>query len=183
MLYIIAVLVIKIKLIKFPRKQNIQVESEIKKSPENVDVQKQSGDEDDIAIEEVLTPLRMKQESATNRANMMKRKRGLQKYRTDWEKLSEFRGWLSPEPKSCYKARCEACDKSLVADITVLRNHSQAKKHVMRTGGSIFDGPVRNRSKAKSDDDDEDSPDELQMKSLSIKGLDIGYYLYVSLSL
>lgn len=173
----------KIKLIKFLRKQNTQVESEIKSS-DNADVQKLSADEDDIAIEEVLTPLRIKQESAANRAHMMKRKRGLQKYRTDWEKLSEFRGWLSPEPKSCYKARCEACDKSLVADITVLRNHSQAKKHVMKTGGTVYEGPiVRNKSKAKTDDDDEDSPDDLQMKSLSIKGLDIGYYLYVSLNL
>jgi len=173
----------KIKLIKFLRKQDIQVESE-NKSSDNAEVQKQSADEDDIAIEEVLTPLRIKQESAANRAHMMKRKRGLQKYRTDWEKLSEFRGWLSPEPKSCYKARCEACDKSLVADITVLRNHSQAKKHVMKTGGTVYEGPiVRNKSKAKTDDDDEDSPDDLQMKSLSIKGLNIGYFLYVSLSL
>lgn len=173
----------KIKLIKFLRKQNIQVESE-NKSTDNVEIQKQSADEDDIAIEEVLTPLRIKQESAANRVHMMKRKRGLQKYRVDWEKLSEFRGWLSPEPKSCYKARCEACDKSLVADITVLRNHSQAKKHVMKTGGTVYEGPiVRNKSKHKSEDDDEDSPDELQMKSLSIKGLDTGYYSYVFLSL
>lgn len=172
----------KIKFIKFLRKQNTQIESEIKSS-DNADIQKQSADEDDIAIEEVLTPLRMKQESAANRAHMMKRKRGLQKYRSDWEKLSEFRGWLKPEPKSCYKARCEACDKSLVADITVLRNHSQAKKHVMKTGGTVYEGPmVRSKSK-KSEDDDEDSPDDLQMKSLRIKGLDIRYYLYVSLSL
>lgn len=173
----------KFKFIKFLRKQNIQVESEIKLS-DNAEAQKQSADEDDIAIEEVLTPLRIKQESAANRAHMMKRKRGLQKYRTDWEKLSEFRGWLQPEPKSCYKARCEACDKSLVADITVLRNHSQAKKHVMKTGGTVYEGPIiRNKSKVKLKDDDEDSPDDLQMKSLCIKGLDIGYYLYVSLSL
>lgn len=173
----------KIKLIKFLRKRDTQIESEIKSS-DNAEAQKQSADEDDIAIEEVLTPLRIKQESAANRAHMMKRKRGLQKYRADWEKLSEFRGWLSPEPKSCYKARCEACDKSLVADITVLRNHSQAKKHVMKTGGTVYEGPiVRNKSKVKTEDDDEDSPDDLQMKSLSIKGLDIGYFLYVSLSL
>jgi len=173
----------KIKLIKFLRKRDIQVESEIKSNI--AEAQKQSADEDDIAIEEVLTPLRIKQESAANRARMMKRKRGLQKYRTDWEKLSEFKGWLSPEPKSCYKARCEACDKSLVADITVLRNHSQAKKHVMKTGGTVYEGPiVRSKSKPKTDDDDdEDSPDDLQMKSLSIKGLNIGYFLYVSLSL
>lgn len=169
----------KIKLIKFLRKQSIQVESE-NKSTDNIEIRKQSADEDDIAIEEVLTPLRIKQESAANRAHMMKRKRGLQKYRADWEKLSEFRGWLSPEPKSCYKARCEACDKSLVADITVLRNHSQAKKHVMKTGGTVYESPIiKNKSKNKSEDDDEDSPDELQMKSLSIKGLDTGYYSYV----
>lgn len=143
---------------------------------DNAEAQKQSVDEDDIAIEEVLTPLRIKQESVANRVHMMKRKRGLQKYRTDWEKLSEFRGWLQPEPKSCYKARCEACDKSLVADITVLRNHSQAKKHVMKTGGTIYESPiVKNKSKAKLDNDDDDSTDDLQMKSLSIKGLDIGY--------
>lgn len=174
----------KIKFIKFLRKQNTQVESEIK-SPDNADSQKQSADEDDIAIEEVLTPLRIKQESAANRAHMMKRKRGLQKYRTDWEKLSEFRGWLQPEPKSCYKARCEACDKCLVADITVLRNHSQAKKHLMKTGGAVYEGPVvkLKPKAAKTDFDDEDYPDDLQMKSLTIKGLDIGYYSYVSLSL
>lgn len=127
-----------------------------------------------------MTPLRIKQESAANRAHMMKRKRGLQKYRTDWEKLSEFKGWLHPEPKSCYKARCEACDKTLVADITVLRNHSQAKKHVMKTGGTVYEGPiVKNKSKIKlpkSEDEEEDSADDIQMKSLSIKGLKIGYY-------
>lgn len=174
----------KIKFIKFLRKQNIQLESEIKLT-DHSESQKQSVDEDDLAIEEVLTPLRIKQESAANRVHMMKRKRGLQKYRTDWEKLSEFKGWLQPEPKSCYKARCEACDKSLVADITVLRNHSQAKKHVMKTGGTIYESPIiKNKSKAKLDnDDDDDSTDDLRMKSLSIKGLDIGYYLYVSLSL
>jgi len=148
----------KIKLIKFLRKQDIQVESEIKS--DIAEALKQSADEDDIAIEEVLTPLRIKQESAANRAHMMKRKRGLQKYRTDWEKLSEFKGWLSPEPKSCYKARCEACDKSLVADITVLRNHSQAKKHVMKTGGTVYEGPiVRSKSKPKTDDDDDEDSD------------------------
>lgn len=175
----------KIKFIKFLRKQNNQVESEIQTSDNaDVEAQKQSADEDDIAIEEVLTPLRIKQESAANRSQMMKRKRGLQKYRADWEKLSEFRGWLQPEPKSCYKARCEACDKSLVADITVLRNHSQAKKHVMKTGGTVYEGPiVRSKSKNKPEEYDEDSPDDLQMKSLSIKGLDIRYFLYVSLSL
>ncbi|XP_050443374.1 peroxiredoxin-4-like isoform X4 [Adelges cooleyi] len=104
---------------------------------------------------------------------MLKRKRGLQKYRADWEKLSEFKGWLSPEPKSCYKARCEACDKTLVADITVLRNHSQAKKHVMKTGGTVYEGPlVKNKSKtklSKSEEEEYDSADDLQMKSLSIK--------------
>lgn len=176
----------KIYFIQFLRKQNTQVESE-NKSSDNAEAQKQSADEDDIAIEEVLTPLRIKQESAANRSHMMKRKRGLQKYRSDWEKLSEFRGWLQPEPKSCYKARCEACDKSLVADITVLRNHSQAKKHVMKTGGTVYEGPIiRNiqpKVKLNDDDDDEDSPDDLQMKSLCIKGLDIGYYSYVSMSL
>lgn len=172
----------KIKFIEFLRKQNTQIESEIKSS-DNAEIQKQSADEDDIAIEEVLTPLRMKQESAANRAHMMKRKRGLQKYRSDWEKLSEFRGWLKPEPKSCFKARCEACDKSLVADITVLRNHSQAKKHVMKTGGTVYEGPIVRSKSKKSEDDDDDSPDDLQMKSLRIKGLDIRYYLYVSLSL
>lgn len=154
---------------------------------DHAESQKQSADEDDIAIEEVLTPLRIKQESAANRVHMMKRKRGLQKYRTDWEKLSEFKGWLQPEPKSCYKARCEACDKSLVADITVLRNHSQAKKHVIKTGGTIYESPIKNKSKVKlendDDDDDDDSTDDLRMKSLSIKGLDIGYYLFVSMSL
>lgn len=154
---------------------------------DHADSQKQSADEEDIAIEEVLTPLRIKQESAANRVHMMKRKRGLQKYRTDWEKLSEFKGWLQPEPKSCYKARCEACDKSLVADITVLRNHSQAKKHMIKTGGTIYESPIKNKSKVKlendDDDDDDDSTDDLRMKSLSIKGLDIGYYLFVSMSL
>lgn len=173
----------KIKFIKFLRKQNTQVESEIK-LPDNAEAQRQSADEDDIAIEEVLTPLRIKQESAANRAHMMKRKRGLQKYRTDWEKLSEFRGWLKPEPKSCYKARCEACDKCLVADITVLRNHSQAKKHLMKTGGAVYEGPVaKSKSRTKSDDEDEDYPDDLHMKSLTIKGLNIGYYSYDTLSL
>lgn len=57
-------------------------------------------------------------------------KRRTQKYRKAWEDLPECRGWLEPLDDNVYKAKCIACDKEMMADVTVIRNHAQAKKHL-----------------------------------------------------
>ena len=51
----------------------------------------------------------------------------LQTYRKEWE--SQFAGWLRPVAGSESKAFCRCCKTELVAEITVLKNHSKSKKH------------------------------------------------------
>lgn len=103
--------------------------------------------------------------SATSCTCIMKRQRAIQKYRPDWEKFSEFKGWLFPEPNSCYKAQCKACNQIMVADITVLRNHSRSIKHYKNTCNTD------NTIDRKIPKLDNDSSDEFQMKHPNPKGL------------
>lgn len=109
----------------------------------------------------------------------MKRQRGLQKYRANWEKILDFKGWLSPDQKSCYKALCKVCDKILMADISVLRNHSKARHHLTNMERTVCKDPsIENNSKLISENYNEDSSNELRMKSLSSKGLNTVCYSY-----
>ncbi|KAG0444384.1 hypothetical protein HPB47_013855 [Ixodes persulcatus] len=38
-----------------------------------------------------------------------------QRFSEAWLELSEFKGWLAPDPRNSFRASCKACNASLVA--------------------------------------------------------------------
>lgn len=58
-----------------------------------------------------------------------RQKHRAQKYRSDWEALDIFKNWLKPGPNE-FKAKCNACDTILTAEIGVLKMHANRKKHL-----------------------------------------------------
>ncbi|KAL7643289.1 UNVERIFIED_CONTAM: hypothetical protein RMT77_006581 [Armadillidium vulgare] len=62
-----------------------------------------------------------------------KQKKYIQKYRTKWEYMDEFKGWLKPLPKDTTKAYCSVCNVVIKAHLCDLRKHGSAKKHANAT--------------------------------------------------
>lgn len=62
-----------------------------------------------------------------------KQKIYIQKYRTKWEHMDEFKGWLKPMPKDITKAYCSICNVVIKAHLCDLRKHGSAKKHIKAT--------------------------------------------------
>lgn len=52
-----------------------------------------------------------------------------QKYRKEWESLPDFKPWLKGVPEDLLKARCKLCNATMLAELTVLKNHAKGKKH------------------------------------------------------
>lgn len=51
-------------------------------------------------------------------------------YSVEWEKVPEFKDWLTASKKDIYYAYCKACDKDLSAGKGELMKHSKVKKHL-----------------------------------------------------
>lgn len=58
-----------------------------------------------------------------------KRKRYIQKYKTEWEKDIQFRGWISKSTKGNNYAFCKACCVHLTAGKCDLEKHAATRKH------------------------------------------------------
>ena len=62
---------------------------------------------------------------------MKKRRRHYkQLYRSQWQRMPLFAGWLRPVRHDLRKARCLACKSTMVAEITVIKNHAKGKRHL-----------------------------------------------------
>lgn len=51
-------------------------------------------------------------------------------YSVEWEKVPEFKDWLTASKNDIYYAYCKACDKDLSAGKGELMKHSKVKKHL-----------------------------------------------------
>ena len=58
-----------------------------------------------------------------------KRSHYKQLFRRAWMNNSEFASWLRPVRSDAQKAMCIACRTIMVAEITVIKNHSKGKRH------------------------------------------------------
>ncbi|XP_016973264.1 uncharacterized protein LOC108040333 isoform X2 [Drosophila rhopaloa] len=51
-----------------------------------------------------------------------------QRYRTEWEKIPEFSGWLRPSNDG-YSAHCVICDANVLARLASIKQHLITRKH------------------------------------------------------
>ncbi|XP_063233981.1 uncharacterized protein LOC134537455 [Bacillus rossius redtenbacheri] len=63
-----------------------------------------------------------------------------QRYRKEWQRNPLFKDWLRPHPENVYKAYCRVCDKYLVSEVTVIKYHSQGKRHLSKIDALISSG-------------------------------------------
>lgn len=73
------------------------------------------------------TKTKLKRGSEVSKTNRPKHR--LQKFRNEWTKLKDFEDWIAPVPQDEYKAYCKFCKVPMVAEISVLKNHNNGKKH------------------------------------------------------
>lgn len=59
----------------------------------------------------------------------IRKKAYIQKYRSEWEQMEEFRNWLRPVSTDLTKAFCKLCHVEMFAKIADLRRHAESKKH------------------------------------------------------
>lgn len=57
-----------------------------------------------------------------------KPKHRTQKFRSEWKTDSALRDWIEQDVDEL-KARCKFCKVSMVAELTVIKNHGKGKKH------------------------------------------------------
>lgn len=57
------------------------------------------------------------QKKKVSRKTIVKRRD--QKYRSQWEKLPQFRLWLCPNNSNVFKATCRYCDTTMKAELSV----------------------------------------------------------------
>lgn len=58
-----------------------------------------------------------------------KKKAYVQKYRSEWEKMDEFKGWLKPSSGDSTKAFCTYYSMEIIAKLFDIKKHAQTKKH------------------------------------------------------
>lgn len=61
-----------------------------------------------------------------NKAKPLHRK---QKYRKEWETMSEFKNWLTKDEKSIFNAKCRIWSKTLTCELTTIKRHAKTMKH------------------------------------------------------
>ncbi|KAL0860066.1 hypothetical protein ABMA27_010381 [Loxostege sticticalis] len=59
----------------------------------------------------------------------LKKKYYAQKYRSEWENMDEFKGWLKPASGDSTKAFCTYCSMEILAKLFDIKKHAQTKKH------------------------------------------------------
>jgi len=57
-----------------------------------------------------------------------KPKHRTQKFRSEWKTDSALRDWIEQDADDL-NARCKFCKVSMVAELTVIKNHGKGKKH------------------------------------------------------
>lgn len=62
----------------------------------------------------------------------LKKKTYAQKYRSEWENVDEFKGWLKPASGDSTKAFCKYCSMEIVAKLFDIKKHAQTKKHTQK---------------------------------------------------
>ncbi|XP_014483569.1 PREDICTED: uncharacterized protein LOC106749040 isoform X2 [Dinoponera quadriceps] len=81
-----------------------------------------------------------------------------QRYRKEWENMSDFKGWLTSVPLQPTRAYCKYCKKDLHAHRLSLLKHTCTMKHqraalLLNSGGKIMDN-VRTEEETEEVEDD-----------------------------
>lgn len=53
---------------------------------------------------------------------MPREKHRKQKYRSEWELQSAFKGWIKPVADDCYRAKCMKCQVSFTAELSCIKS-------------------------------------------------------------
>jgi hypothetical protein len=69
-------------------------------------------------------------ETLSNSETIGHHKHRKQKYRSHWESIQEFKGWLKPVENNNFKAKCIKCNVTFVSELSTIKYYSKGTKHL-----------------------------------------------------